>query len=211
MRFEFETTLLEEGNRTFAPIPFNVWEKTGQKGNVPCRVDIHAYSFECKLLPKGCGMYWIPIGKKIARFISHENPVTITLEPIESLTRIIQSSPYSKENPIRKIDAINPIAIRPGFCGQCCVAMLADVSLDSVIELMGKSHASWSKILEALDYYGISYAEKAVYPKGKAFSYPQCCIVNNDNGFVLWYQGAFYGCKDIDNSKTRSFREILVP
>lgn len=168
MRFEFETTLLEESNRTFAPIPFNVWERAGQKGNVPCRVDIGAYSFECKLLPKGRGMYWIPIGKKIARSISHESPIIVTLELIDSLTRINQNSPYSREEPIRKIDAINPIAIRPGFCGQCCVAMLAGVSLDSVIELMGKSHASWSKILEALDYYGISLCRKSGLSQGKS-------------------------------------------
>ena len=75
---------------------------------------------------------------------------------------------------------------------------------------MGKAHASWSKILEALDYYGISYASKAVYPKGGSYQLPLCCIVNNDNRFILWYKGSFYGMTDVDPKKTISYIEIVV-
>jgi hypothetical protein len=52
------------------------------------------------------------------------------------------------------------------------VAILAGVPLSDVVALMGKGHASWSKILEALDYYGISYASKAVYTKGGSCQLP---------------------------------------
>ncbi|MDD6516135.1 MAG: hypothetical protein PUG45_12150 [bacterium] len=67
-----------------------------------------------------------------------------------------------REYPIRKIDSIDTIPIPSGFCGHSCVAMLAGVPLSDVVTLMEKGHASWSMILEALDYYGISHASKAV-------------------------------------------------
>lgn len=40
MQYQFCGALHKEGNRTFIPIPFNVWEETGLKGNIPCRVHI---------------------------------------------------------------------------------------------------------------------------------------------------------------------------
>ena len=91
------------------------------------------------------------------------------METIGQLSRINHDSSYTKEKPIRKIDSINNIPITPGFCGHTCVAMIAGVTLSDVIALMGKEPASWSKILEALDYYGITYEKKAIYTKGKDY------------------------------------------
>lgn len=88
--------------------------------------------------------------------------------------------------------------------------MLAGVPLSDAVALMGKGNASWSKILEALDYYGISHASKAVYTRGGAYQLPLCCIVNNDNRFILWYQGAFYGVTEVAPEKTISYIEILT-
>lgn len=209
MKFEFESRIQQEGNRYFAPIPFNVWEKTGQKGNIPCRVTVEDISFECKLLPKGKGFYRIPISKAIAGSFQLEAVVSITVEPIPALSRINCNSPYSRENPIRKIDSVIPIPIRIGYCGHSCVSMLAGVPLDDVIALIGKTAASWSKITEALDYYGIAYADKPVYPKGKPYTLPRCAIVNNDNTFLLWYDGMFCGTGEVDHGKTVSYLEIL--
>ncbi|MGM9873935.1 MAG: DUF1905 domain-containing protein, partial [Bacilli bacterium] len=185
MIYRFRTFLYIEGSRAFIKIPFNVWEKTGLKGNIPCVVSILDISFECKLIPKGDGKYLIPITKKTLSPLELEKEYEIEMEPIEMLSRINHDSPYSKEHPIRKIDCIETIPIQSGFCGHCCVAMLAGVPLSDVIALMGKGHVSWSKILEALDYYGISHASKAIYTKGEKCQLPLCCIVNNDNGFVL--------------------------
>ena len=210
MIYRFSALIHTEGNRAFIEIPFNVWEKTGLKGNIPCRVTILGLSFECKLIPKGGGKYLIPISKKTLSALAPDKGYEIGFEPIETLTRINHNSPYSKERPIRKIDSIEAIPSKAGFCGHCCVAMLAGVPLDDVIALMGKDHASWSKILEALDYYGISYAPKAVYPKNKPYRLPLCCIVNNDNSFILWYNGAFCGVTDVDPKKTISYIEIFT-
>lgn len=210
MIYRFRAGLYTEGGRAFIKIPFNVWEETGIKGNIPCRVSIRGVSFECKLIPKGNGNYLIPITKKTLSALAAEEEYEIEMEPLETLSRINHDSPYSREHPIRKIDSIETIPIQAGYCGHCCVAMLAGVPLSDVVALMGKGHASWSKILEALDYYGISYASKAVYTKGSPYQLPPCCIVNNDNGFILWYKGSFCGVTDVDPKKTVSYIEIFV-
>lgn len=211
MIFRFRSGLYTEAGRTYIKIPFNVWEETGLKGNIPCRVSYCGGSFECKLIPKGNGNYFIPVTKKTLSALGPAEEDDIEMEPIQTLSRIIRDSPYSRENPIRKIDGIDIIPIQAGLCGHCCVAMLAGVPLTDVVTLMGKGHASWSKILEALDYYGISYASKAVYTKGGPCQLPPCCIVNNDNGFILWYKGSFCGATDVDPKKTISYIEVIVP
>ena len=210
MIYRFSAVIYTEGSRAFIRIPFNVWEETGIKGNIPSRVSILDLAFECKLIPKGNGNYLIPITKKTLSALESEDEYEIEMEPIETLLRINHDSPYSKEHPIRKIDCIETIPVQAGFCGHCCVAMLAGVPLSDVVGLMGKGHASWSKILEALDYYGISYASKAVYTKGDSYQLPLCCIVNNDNSFILWYKGSFCGVTDVDPKKAISYVEIFV-
>ena len=208
MKFEFKEEIYSEGTRSFIRVPFNVWEETGLKGNIPCRITIGDVSFECKLLPKGSGNYVIPMTKKVLTGLETGKEYDIEMETIGQLSRINRNSPYSKENPIRKIDSISNIPITPGFCGHTCVAMIAGVTLSDVIALMGKEPASWSKILEALDYYGITYEKKAIYTKGKDYKLPECCILNNDNGFVLSFKGSYYGVKEIDSKKTVSFIEV---
>lgn len=210
MIYRFRAGIDTAGGRAFIKIPFNVWEETGLRGNIPCRVSVRGASFECKLLPKGNGNYFIPVTKKTLSALAAEDEYEIEMEPIQTLSRINHDSPYSREHPIRKIDCIDTIPIQVGSCGHCCVAMLAGVPLSDVVALMGKGHASWSKILEALDYYGISYASKAVYTKGSPCRLPQCCILNNDNRFLLWYKGAFCGVTDVDPKKTISYIEIFV-
>ena len=64
MIYRFSGKIFTEGSRAFINIPFNIWEETGLKGNIPCRITIGDVSFECKLLPKGSGNYVIPMTKK---------------------------------------------------------------------------------------------------------------------------------------------------
>ena len=137
MVYRFRAAIYTEGGRAFIKIPFNVWEETGIKGNIPCRVSILGLSFECKLIPKGNGDYLIPITKKTLSALESEDEYEIEMEPIETLSRINHDSPYSREHPIRKIDSIDTIPIQAGLCGHCCVAMLAGVPLSDVVSLMG--------------------------------------------------------------------------
>ena len=165
MVYSFTSIIHTEGKRTFIEIPFNVWEETGLKGNIPCRIVIRECSFECKLIPKGNGRYFIPVSKACLSVLVLGKEYEIKVEPIVTLSRINHDSPYSRENPVRKIDGIMAISSQDGLCGQHCISMLAAVPLSDVVGLMGKGKVSWSKILEALDYYGISYASKVVYAK----------------------------------------------
>lgn len=209
MTYKFNSSIFVEVNRAFVEIPFNVWDETGLKGNIPSRVSVVDLFFECKLVPKGNGRYLIPVPKKILSALTPGEEYKFCLEPISTLSRINHDSPYSKEQPIRKIGSIGAIPVTPGFCGHSCVAMLAGVPLSEAVALMGNGHASWSKILEALDYYGISYASKAVYTRGKPCQLPGCCIVNNDNSFLLWYKDSFCGITGVDPQKTISYIEVF--
>ena len=208
MIYQFTESVFSSGNRAFITIPFNVWEETGLTGNIPSRVQILDRSFECKLLPKGGGTYWIPVPKGVLAALPQERAFEVSVEPIASLSRINHDSPYSSAHPIRRIDGIRTIPVPPGFCGHGCVAMLAGVPLADAVQLMGKGHASWSKILEALDYYGIGHAQRAVYTRGKPCPLPPCCIVLNGGGFLLWYEDAFCGATEVDPEKTVCYLEI---
>ena len=208
MHYTFEGQKIVEGNRCFIEIPFNVWHITGSKGNIPTKVTVDDILFECKLIPKGNGKYYIPVKKAIAEKL--KETFEVSFEIIKSLSRINHNSPYSTDHPIRVIDSIDKIKIAKGYCGHCCVAMLAGVSLHDVQVIMGKSEGSWSKIMEALDYYGIQYAPKMVYPKGKILCMPKCCIVYIDGGFKLWYKGSYYGSEVTEQSKIVSYLEIAV-
>lgn len=208
MTYTFEGMKKAEGNRFFVEIPFNVREVTGLKGNIPVKVAVDVFVFECKLTPKGNGIYYIPVKKAIAEKLNET--FEVSFEVIESLSRINRDSPYSKEHPVREIDSINEMKTVPGYCGQCCVAMLAGIPLEDVLRLMGKTECSWSKIMEALDYYGIRYAEKMVYPKGRTICMPACCIAYIDGEFKLWYEGRYYGSASAEASRIVSYLEISV-
>lgn len=101
MIYKFSALIYAESGRAFINIPFSVWEETGLKGNIPCRVSIRDISFECKLIPKGRGKYVIPISKKILSSLTLEEEYEVGMEPIQTLSRINHDSPYSKEKPIR--------------------------------------------------------------------------------------------------------------
>ena len=61
MQYTFEGKKIVDGNRTFIDIPFNMWDITGRTGNIPAKVVVDGILFECKLIPKGNGCYYIPV------------------------------------------------------------------------------------------------------------------------------------------------------
>lgn len=102
-----KSTLFKECNRVYINIPFNVWDVCGQKGQIPVEVEISGLAFECKLVPKGNGSYYIPILKEVYKSIDFFKEIEVHFKVISGLSRISSNSPYSKENPIRIIDSIN--------------------------------------------------------------------------------------------------------
>lgn len=217
MKYKFRGKLLKEGLRTFISIPFNIWEVFGQKGLIPVKVSIDDLTFECKLVPKGNGNYYIPIKKALLKNLNLEEEFNVYFEVITALTRINNNSPYSLENPIRKIDNIEIVRPQDGLCGQACVAMLAGVELEEVITIMKakKWQASFSKVIETLDYYGIAHSDKMVYKLKKDQKLPKCCIINTRGHLMIFYDGKYYDpskgiLKEYDQNQITGFLEILL-
>lgn len=198
MEYSFKSGYYNEGNRIFIKVPFNVWDTCGKKGNIPIKAVIENITFECKLIPKGNGEYVLPVNKEIFNKFSSSDEFNVKFTILKQLTRINNNSPYNKENPIRHIDSINFLK-QPsiGSCGQTCLAMLAGISVEEVIKIMGSNRwqASISKVLETLDYFGLSY-NKPVYTHGKKVNLPKCCIVNvsgrEKNHLMVYFDGLFY-------------------
>jgi hypothetical protein len=215
MDYKFSGEAFQEGKRSFIRIPFNVWDKCGKKGNIPVKVTISDFTYECKLLPKGEGNYYIPIAKVDLKKISDHKELKISFELISGLSRINKNSPYTLERPIRKIESIE-IVIQPqeGLCGQAVVAMLARVSLNEVINLM-KSKCSLTKVVEALDYYGIGHSDKMVYELNQDDKLPKCCIINRKGHLMVFYDGRYYDpsagvLEEFDLSKVTGYLEIFL-
>lgn len=215
MEYKFSGEIYKEGQRNFISIPFNVWEECGQKGNIPVRVTIEDFTFECKLVPKGNGFYYIPVSKDVLAKFSMNKQLEVAFQLISGLSRINNNSPYSLESPIRKIDSINIVAPeKGGLCGQACVAMLSGVALDEIINLMGKQ-PSMSKVLEALDYYGIAHSDKMVYNVKQDIDLPKCCIINTKAHLMILFNGKYYDpsvgiLEEYDLSKITGFLEISI-
>jgi hypothetical protein len=86
MIYEFCGRAFKEGQRSFINIPFNVWNECGQKGNIPAKVIIDELTYECKLLPKGEGSYYIPIAKSDLKKINIDKELEVSFEVISGLS-----------------------------------------------------------------------------------------------------------------------------
>lgn len=215
MEYKFKEQIFKEGQRNFISIPFNVWEECGQKGNIPVKVIIEDFTFECKLVPKGNGLYYIPVSKAVLEKFSVNKQLELAFQLISGLSRINNNSPYSLERPIRKIDSIDIVTPeKGGLCGQACVAMLSGIALDQIINLMGKQ-SSMSKVLEALDYFGIAHSDKMIYSIKQDSELPKCCIINTKGHLMILFEGKYYDpsvgiLEEYDLSKITGFLEIFI-
>lgn len=115
MKYRFSAAIFVRGGRAFIEIPFNVREETGLKGNIPCRATVRGFSFECRLIPKGNGKYLIPITKKTLSRLAPAEEYEMEIQPLEELSGINHDSPYSRDNPIRKIDRIEASRSGPDY------------------------------------------------------------------------------------------------
>ena len=138
----------------------------------------------------------------------------------------MKGSPYGRSNPVRKINNITYIKEPTGYlCGQSCVAMLAGVSVDEVIRIIGTAKGTNKQELKkALDYYGICYAPKST-KYDPNIPLPCLCIIRMmvekppDIKYGYWgiyYNGTYYdpefGISDKSHGNTKVFQiwEIYV-
>ena len=141
----------KENNKNYFPIPFNVWEVCEDNiGEVPVHVNVNGKEFDCILEPIKNGYYNIPLTDAQAAGLFPKNFYSVTFSINGKDGSDKESSPYTYENPIRKIDGIE-ILIQPwdGLCGQAAFAMLAGVTIEEASNIIesfgGKTSSSVSK------------------------------------------------------------------
>ena len=106
------------------------------------------------------------------------------------------------------------------LCGQACVAMIADVSINEVIRVMNNDKSTGKKDIErALDYFGIAQA-KTMTKADKDTPLPAACILKvllpGYSHWILYYHGKYYdpefGLMDelYRRAKPQSYLELFV-
>lgn len=222
MRYFFDGKIIKENDLYTIRIPFNVWEVSKKRDVIQADIVLDNKIIDCELLPESKGNYKIHLQESDVSHINIDQVHKILLHINRSLIQINQNSPYSFENPIRKIDHIDVI-IQPedGLCGQTCVAMLAGVTIAEVISVMDcrEWQATMGRVISALNYYGIDHSEVIVYTEGHETTLPKCCIMMEKMGlychYLVHYDGKFYDSNlgvitEYDMSKLLGYLEIKV-
>jgi hypothetical protein len=109
----------------------------------------------------------------------------------------VNKSPYSYENPVRKIKSIKYVKQPTIYlCGQSVVAMLANVTVDEVIDIMETDKGtSVKEIDDALTWFGIRHGKnRKRFTEGTIL--PDICILSlklpRYGHWSLYYKGTFY-------------------
>ncbi len=220
MRYFFESILEKKEKGYMMQLPFNVWEVCKQRDIIQAMMVLDNRVIDCELLPKEKGNYEIHIEDKDAEDIELGVVHKVLLHIAGSLIRMDQNSPYSFDNPIRKIDSMEVI-IQPedGLCGQACVAMLAGNTIAEVISVMDcrEWQATMGRVISALNYYGIDHSDVINYTEGRHTVLPKCCIMMEKMGrfchYLIHFDGTFYDSnlgvlKEYDMSKLLGYLEI---
>ncbi len=220
MRYFFESKVEKKDQGYAIHIPFNVWEVCKKQDVIKGDVVLDNKIIECELHSIEKGNYELYIADESA--VNVELGVThkILLHINGSLIRMDQNSPYSFENPVRKIDGIE-VLIQPedGLCGQACVAMIAGVTLAEVISVMDcrEWQATMGRVISALNYYGIDHTDIIMYTEGRETILPKCCILMEKMGrychYLVHYDGKFYDSnlgimEEYDTKKLLGYLEI---
>ncbi len=86
----------------------------------------------------------------------------------------------------------------PETCGQACIAMIAEKTVEEVIKDMKTSGStSIGQLIEALDFYGIKHAERntRISKKNPVPHEFSILTVHTNNGYTHWtllYDGKYY-------------------
>lgn len=222
MRYFFDGKIEKQNDIYCIRIPFNVWEVCKLRDIIKADLVLDNKIISCDLLPETKGNYKIHLKDEDVSHIDTSQIHKILLHINGSLIQMNQNSPYSFDNPIRKIDHIDVI-IQPedGLCGQTCVAMLAGITIAEVISVMDcrEWQATMGRVISALNYYGIDHSDVIVYTEGHEATLPKCCILMEKMGlychYLVHFDGKFYDSnlgiiQDYDMSKLLGYLEVKV-
>ena len=222
MRYFFESKIKEKEDGYLIHIPFNVWEVCKQRDVIQADMVLDNKIIACELVLKEKGYYELHIegGKELDVNLDEVHKVLLHVNG--SLIKMDQNSPYSFDNPIRKIDSMDVI-IQPddGLCGQACVAMLAGVTIADVISVMDcrEWQATMGRVISAINYYGIDHSDIIIYSEGRDVVLPKCCIMMEKMGrfchYLIHFDGTFYDSnlgvlQEYDMSKLLGYLEIKM-
>jgi hypothetical protein len=117
MKYSFEAKIEKTDQGCKVEIPFNIWEVSKHRDEVEAELHRDGKVIPCKLLPLEKGKYELLIQGECAQNADLSKEQHILLRIPATLIKVDKESPYSPENPIRKIDSIN-ILIQPedGLC-----------------------------------------------------------------------------------------------
>lgn len=220
MRYFFQSKLEKNERGNVIQIPFNIWEVCRQRDVIQADIVLDNRIIQCELLPKEKGNYEICLSQESVEGIEPGVVHQILLHVTGSLIRMDQNSPFSFENPVRKIDSMEVIKQpEDGLCGQACVAMLAGRTIAEVITIMDcrEWQATMGRVISALNYYGIDHTDIINYTEGRDAVLPKCCIMMERMGrychYLVHYDGLFYDSnlgvlQEYDMSKLLGFLEI---
>ena len=220
MRYFFTGKIDKKENGFVIQLPFNVWEVCKLRDEIKADMVLDNEVIACKLLPKEKGNYEIHIEDKDAIKVDLTKSHQMLLHISGSIIEVSPDSPYSFDNPIRKIDSVQVI-IQPedGLCGQTCVAMLAGVTIADVIRVMDcrEWQATMGMVISALNYYGIDHKDVITYTEGRDCVLPKCCILMERMGrychYLVYFDGKYYDSnlgvlEEYDKSKLLGYLEI---
>ncbi len=220
MRYFFTGKIDKKENGFVIQLPFNVWEVCKLRDEIKADMVLDNEIIACKLLPKEKGNYEIHIEDKDAIKVDLTKTHQMLLHISGSIIEVSPDSPYSFDNPIRKIDSVQVI-IQPedGLCGQTCVAMLAGVTIADVIRVMDcrEWQATMGMVISALNYYGIDHKDVITYTEGRDCVLPKCCILMERMGrychYLVYFDGKYYDSnlgvlEEYDKSKLLGYLEI---
>lgn len=222
MRYFFDGKIEKQDDIYTIRIPFNVWEVCRQRDVIKADLVLDNKIIECELLPETKGNYKIHLQDEDVSHIDISKVHKILLHITGSIIQMNRNSPYSFENPIRKIDGIDVI-IQPedGLCGQTCVAMLAGITIAEVISVMDcrEWQATMGRVISALNYYGIDHTDIIMYTEGRDTVLPKCAILMERMGrfchYLVHFDGKYYDShagimSEYDTSKLLGYLEIKV-
>lgn len=220
MRYFFTGKIDKKENGFVIQLPFNVWEVCKLRDEIKADMVLDNEIIACKLLPKEKGNYEIHIEDKDAIKVDLTKTHQMLLHISGSIIEVSPDSPYSFDNPIRKVDSVQVI-IQPedGLCGQTCVAMLAGVTIADVIRVMDcrEWQATMGMVISALNYYGIDHKDVITYTEGRDCVLPKCCILMERMGrychYLVYFDGKYYDSnlgvlEEYDKSKLLGYLEI---
>lgn len=222
MRYFFNGKIEKKDDLFCIRLPFNVWEVCKQRDSISADLLMDNRIIECELIPEEKGNYKIHLSDEDVANVDIEKIHKLLIHVSGSLIQMDQNSPYSIENPIRKIDSVD-IIIQPvdGTCGQTVVAMLAGVTIAEVCTVMGcrEWQATMGRVISALNYFGIDHSDIIVYSEGSQVTLPKCAILMEKMGrfchYLLYFDGKFYDPNDgvleeYDFSKLQGYLEIRM-